>query len=203
MREVHGGSSKWCQVYSELPLGTLPTPQELLGCPPPAYFNILAKIPIAKSRRNDSVFGHFYKSNSTGIICCQAKGRNGETCLTEYRNKAKPRTKREHLDKAHPGMREAVTIFRKIQAYVQNIPLKVTKTDDDEDDDEGQHCEQGVFENLLLGLICEKGVAMNVVQDPVFLDEIKYINAEMHIPSDSTLWNRLNKNAINDKMKLK
>lgn len=44
---------------------------------------------------------------------------------------------------------------------------------------------------------------MNVVQDPAFLDLIKYINPEMHIPSDSTLWNRLNKNTIDDKLRLK
>lgn len=203
MQNIHGGTSKWCQFYSELPLGTLPTPQELLDCPPPAYFDILAKIPMAKSPRADSIVGHFYKSIGNGNIHCQVKGPNGVTCNQVYRNKANPRTKGDHLDKAHPGMREAVAIFRKIQAYVQNIPLKSTKTDDNEDDDEGQHCEQGVFEDLLLRLVCEKGVAMNVIQDPVFLDIIKYVNPSMNIPCENSLWNRLNDNTINEKMRLK
>ncbi|KAG0275638.1 hypothetical protein BGZ96_003715 [Linnemannia gamsii] len=104
VQKTHGGTSKWCQIYSELPLGTLPTPQELLDCPPPAYFNILAKIPVAKSPRTDSVVGHFYKSIGNGFIRCQAKGPNGETCIQVYASKANPRTKRDHLDKAHPGI---------------------------------------------------------------------------------------------------
>ncbi|KAF9415432.1 hypothetical protein BGZ94_000091, partial [Podila epigama] len=81
-RSSHRAAQECYALYETLELGTLPTAEECLRAEP--KYHCLAKVPIRKSWRKDSVVGHFYASTDAGFVC-QVVLDNGQVCGVSYR----------------------------------------------------------------------------------------------------------------------
>ncbi|KAG0267697.1 hypothetical protein BG011_000008 [Mortierella polycephala] len=207
LRDSHRAPDKWYQLYDILEIGTIPTPEQCADAPPAQ--KLLAKVPIWKSLRKNSILGHFYASYSNTEFQCQVVGDSGDICGQIYKKSGGGSARTNHIVNRHSALDYAVREFRNYQRMVQSIVLP-WKPDEGEvpctssrlkfqiardefiikNTKQPLPQEQDIFEDMLLKFAIVAGET-SFVESDVFKDICKYLNPLYKVPTVDALKRKL------------
>lgn len=223
LQDSHRAPDAWYQFY-ELPLGTIPTPEQCASAPPSQA--ALARVPYIKSSRKAKVLGHFYTSQILeGFYVCQAQLEDGTICGQSYTKRGGGSSRPRHLLSCHSDEFAAVAEFREYQCLLAGVEVPVV--DEDEDDEEVPFTpkkskyeivredivhgnmrkpmpqEISVFHRCLLELIASGGVPFNFIQSAGFKKLIALLNMNYSVPSTAFLQRLLDEEVTKSRVEIK
>jgi len=115
VRESHHAPERWYELYEELPLGCIPPPADCVNAP--TQQQPLANIPNIRSRRPESIQGHFLTAKESRVHC-EAVLEDGNVCGATYSIQTSWIASMRHIRREHPSLYRVVQVFRFYQRMI-------------------------------------------------------------------------------------
>ncbi|KAG0284743.1 hypothetical protein BGZ98_005806, partial [Dissophora globulifera] len=217
-RSSHDTTDEWYEFYEGLVFGVIPGPQDCEHAPPSQ--KPLAKIPIAKSLRKDSILGHFYISISETEFQCMVVCDSGDICGQRYNKSTGGRSRTNHIINNHTALYDALREFRVYQCLVQGLEQPTGLYDDDipptpkrfaaaRDDFVLRNMQEPLpreklrFESAILRLITVRGLSFGDINSDEFKELCDCLNPLYHVPGTDAIQQILASSVMNLKLQIK